>query len=117
MSQNGKGSKPRPVKGDVYRSNWDRIFRQPKRQKSDKPRRLKDGEPCSHPGCLSHLSHPCEGCGRIAGVSRKPLKMCRAGQDGECWDPSCPQLHDGEPEKTGRGCPLPHFWEMLRGSD
>jgi hypothetical protein len=22
--------------------------------------------PCGHPGCLSHLSHPCEGCGRIA---------------------------------------------------
>lgn len=23
--------------------------------------------PCSHKGCLNHLSHPCEGCGRIAG--------------------------------------------------
>lgn len=28
---------------------------------------LRDGEPCRHPGCLSHISHPCEGCGRIAG--------------------------------------------------
>lgn len=28
---------------------------------------LRDGEPCSHRGCLSHVSHPCEGCGRIAG--------------------------------------------------
>lgn len=26
-----------------------------------------DGEPCKHPGCLSHLTHPCEGCGRIGG--------------------------------------------------
>lgn len=25
------------------------------------------GEPCNHPGCLSHVTHPCEGCGRIAG--------------------------------------------------
>jgi hypothetical protein len=25
------------------------------------------GEPCPHPDCLSHISHPCEGCGRIAG--------------------------------------------------
>ena len=25
------------------------------------------GEPCDHPGCLSHHSHPCEGCGRIGG--------------------------------------------------
>jgi len=25
------------------------------------------GEPCTHKGCLSHISHPCEGCGRIGG--------------------------------------------------
>ena len=29
--------------------------------------KLKDGQPCNHPGCLHHVSHPCEGCGRIAG--------------------------------------------------
>ena len=29
--------------------------------------RLIPGEPCEHPGCLSHFSHPCEGCGRIGG--------------------------------------------------
>lgn len=28
---------------------------------------LKDGEPCGHHGCLNHITHPCEGCGRIAG--------------------------------------------------
>ena len=33
-----------------------------------KPREpLKDGVPCDHPGCLAHLTHPCEGCGRIGG--------------------------------------------------
>lgn len=26
---------------------------------------LKDGIPCDHPGCASHITHPCEGCGRI----------------------------------------------------
>lgn len=26
-----------------------------------------DGQPCDHPGCLIHISHPCEGCGRIGG--------------------------------------------------
>jgi len=26
-----------------------------------------DGQPCKHPGCLKHMTHPCEGCGRIAG--------------------------------------------------
>jgi hypothetical protein len=30
------------------------------------PRVFKDGEPCDHPGCLAHVSHPCEVCGRIA---------------------------------------------------
>lgn len=29
---------------------------------------LKPGQPCDHPGCLAHQSHPCEGCGRIGGV-------------------------------------------------
>ena len=33
---------------------------------------LRDGEPCSHRGCLHHLTHPCEGCGRIAGKAVKP---------------------------------------------
>lgn len=28
---------------------------------------LRPGEPCGHPGCLSHISHPCEGCGRVGG--------------------------------------------------
>ena len=36
---------------------------------------LKDGEPCSHPGCLNHITHPCEGCGRIGG--RMPILICR----------------------------------------
>ena len=28
---------------------------------------LKPGEPCGHKGCLHHVTHPCGGCGRIAG--------------------------------------------------
>lgn len=28
---------------------------------------LRRGKPCSHYGCLQHVSHPCEGCGRIQG--------------------------------------------------
>lgn len=26
-----------------------------------------NGQPCEHPGCLNHFTHPCEGCGRVAG--------------------------------------------------
>ena len=29
---------------------------------------IPDGQPCGHPGCLNHISHPCEGCGRIGGM-------------------------------------------------
>lgn len=39
---------------------------------------LRDGQPCSHPGCLRHLSHPCDGCGRIAG--RRTLDFFTEGQ-------------------------------------
>lgn len=31
---------------------------------------FKDGEPCNHKGCLNHISHPCEGCGRIGGSNK-----------------------------------------------
>ncbi len=31
---------------------------------------IPDGLPCRHPGCLNHISHPCEGCGRIGGRSK-----------------------------------------------
>lgn len=36
---------------------------------------LADGHSCGHPGCLQHVSHPCEGCGRIAGQSDEKLKV------------------------------------------
>lgn len=28
--------------------------------------------PCSHPGCYSHVTHPCEGCGRLQGRCPNP---------------------------------------------
>lgn len=28
------------------------------------PKYYLTNEPCSHPGCMSHKSHPCEDCGR-----------------------------------------------------
>lgn len=37
-----------------------------------------DGEPCEHPGCLAHISHPCDGCGRVAGRSvHRGCRLCR----------------------------------------
>lgn len=31
---------------------------------------------------------------------------CHAQRDGDCSWAECPQLRDGEPEKSGRHCPL-----------
>ena len=39
----------------------------------------------------------------------KELTTCQAGTDGECYHPMCPQNRDGEPMKSGRFCPLPHW--------
>lgn len=38
-------------------------------------RQLKDGEPCDHPGCSSHQTHPCERCGRVGakGIGHVPM--------------------------------------------
>ena len=36
-----------------------------------KERKLEAGVPCGHFGCLQHVTHPCEGCGRIAGGMMK----------------------------------------------
>lgn len=50
----------------------------------------KNGEPCKHPGCLNHVSHPCEGCGRIAG---RPTPTPEVGE----WDEKFDRvLHDEE---------------------
>lgn len=45
----------------------DRLNALLKEVKASTPPTYADGEPCSHPGCLNHVTHPCEGCGRTAG--------------------------------------------------
>lgn len=60
------------IKADIagYMEKWTEI--QIAREMFTTPRSiwiatLKPHEPCDHPGCLHHVTHPCEGCGRIAG--------------------------------------------------
>lgn len=50
---------------------WQKAIKPKKEMVAILDMRLRDREPCSHPGCLSHISHPCEGCGRIGGKSPK----------------------------------------------
>ena len=46
-------------------------------------RLLESGQPCDHKGCLSHTTHPCELCGRIAGegviMATKNFLIWKAG--------------------------------------
>jgi hypothetical protein len=43
-------------------------------------------------------------CSYCGGTGQMP--RCQGASDGECFWQQCPQLRDGEPEKTGRHCPL-----------
>lgn len=47
----------------------------------ERVRKLKDGEPCKHPGCAHHMKHPCEVCGRT---------LAR----GEAWAPTRDQKQE-----------------------
>jgi hypothetical protein len=66
--QAGKGSKRRPEsRPGAYAEGWERVFGRKRK------RALKDGEECGHRGCKNHITHPCEGCGRV-------------GARGEVWE-------------------------------
>lgn len=84
---------------------------------------LRDGEPCKHPGCLNHLSHPCEGCGRIGGRTPKEFKRWKSPDGKEYFigidvalgdDQSFSAAHnDGIPEQL---CGLePSTWPTYGG--
>jgi len=36
-----------------------------------KNKQYEEGEACNHKGCLQHVTHPCENCGRIQGMSKE----------------------------------------------
>lgn len=40
-------------------------------------------------------------------MSTETRTTCGAGMDGECYADGCIQRRDGEPDATGRFCPLP----------
>lgn len=39
----------------------------------------------------------------------QPLTRCAAARDGDCSHAQCPQVRDGEPNKSGRACPLENW--------
>lgn len=67
---------PSRVRAPVYlavegklNDEWPAYRREKVRRLEDErvsPDKPKPGEPCDHPGCCNHITHSCEGCGRIA---------------------------------------------------
>lgn len=61
-------------------------------------------EPCSHPGCKSHVSHPCEGCGRMWSPNREtPLEVIPFDMDNlvmpvryRVWDLEAKEMYTWE---------------------
>ena len=43
------------------------------------PQDLPDGSPCKHPGWLSHISHPCEECGRTGSLRSSDAEWLQVG--------------------------------------
>lgn len=44
-------------------------------------KKFRTGEPCNHPGCMAHVSHPCEVCGRLqAGLKEIDMKYVKIPQ-------------------------------------
>ena len=41
--------------------------------------RYKDGEPCSHYGCLNHISHPCEEYGSRGVILKSSMECIQNG--------------------------------------
>jgi hypothetical protein len=56
---------------------------------------LEDGKPCSHPGCLHHRTHPCEGCGRIGGKVSEVMRSIRKERKAKGWKPMSEAPRDG----------------------
>lgn len=70
---------------------------------------LKDGEPCNHPGCFIHITHPCEGCGRIAGRYPADIIADKA--------PTCPMIAIYRNPKDFPGAYVARLWELDKPTD
>jgi hypothetical protein len=57
--------------------------------------KLQDGEPCGHPGCFSHVSHVCEGCGRIAAGTGSVLVRSPENMLADKLEQMSKELRDG----------------------
>lgn len=72
----------------------------PDKRKRIIKRELRNGVPCGlHSGCLNHMTHPCEGCGRINGrypenPSWNECWQCRGDLPEDYEHPTCCSGHE-----------------------
>ena len=69
----GKGDRVRPYNRKLWDKGWDRAFGKVPTPFFDgvkeldkileKANKQYPDSPCKHPGCKSHVTHPCEVCG------------------------------------------------------
>jgi hypothetical protein len=65
-----------------------------------------EGRPVEYRRLGGEWAHTNETEGRSFRMYYGLATGCHAGSDGECSWKECPQLRDGEPDKSGRHCPL-----------
>ncbi len=79
--------------------------------------KLKDGVPCDHLGCFNHSTHPCEGCGRVAGRPKPKVELIFS-LTVDC--PGCEEeidLTDGEFENLYVDPIFTNEWEALEDEE
>jgi len=71
---------------------------------------MRDGEPCSHRGCLNHITHPCDGCGRIRGQRTLEFAL-------ETYNHSFAVTYDGDKNKVLYGTLCNRCGERFEGEE
>lgn len=71
---------------------WWRSVAPPTEVEEFDRKQISNGKSCGHPGCLNHVTHPCEFCGRIAGQRQDDPATIKEKRDEEtcifddvCW--------------------------------
>jgi hypothetical protein len=84
-NQAGKGDTPRPVRGDVYRKNYDKIFKKKTRVPIIFAVDLPICEDCGEPWCHTHEKHYAD-CGCIGpGNAEDEGYKIEEDKDGKLW--------------------------------
>lgn len=106
--------RPDPFGRDPRHIDWDAYYNPP--DVDEEFPEVPDAEGWTCPECLEDNraeNKRCKRCGNPRPARKLTEERCHADRDGDCVWSGCPQLRDGEPQKTGRHCPLDHPSDAL----